>query len=150
MNFLSFKKHFDEEQTKLLEINLTYAPLVADAIFESNDFVFTQYDRLQIARLCERAQLYQRALQHYENIDDIKHVLQVGLVSNSLKLEFIVDFFGDLTPFDGLSCMNDMLKYPNSNTALQVVVEIAKRYEQICLFRNCRQTTIFRLRSFEQ
>jgi len=39
---------------------------VADAILESDEFKFTHYDKLSIAQLCERANLFQRALEHYE------------------------------------------------------------------------------------
>ena len=87
-------------QTKLLEINLRAAPQVADAILESDDFKFTHYDRNYIAKLCESARLFQRALEHYENLEDIKRVLQMGLGTNTLKLDFLLKFFGDLTPED--------------------------------------------------
>jgi hypothetical protein len=33
---------------------------------ESEEFKFTHYDKLLIAQLCERASLFQRALEHYE------------------------------------------------------------------------------------
>ena len=46
---------------------------VADAIM-AND-MFTHYDRPRIAMLCEKAGLVQRALEHYENIDDLKRVM---------------------------------------------------------------------------
>lgn len=45
-------------QTKLLEINLTSAPQVADAILGNG--LFTHYDKSKIAQLCENAGLYQR------------------------------------------------------------------------------------------
>ncbi len=55
-----------ELQTKLLEINLRAAPQVADAILESDDYSFTHYDRPYVARLCESAKLFQRALEHFD------------------------------------------------------------------------------------
>lgn len=64
-----------ELQTKVLEINLMAMPRVADAIMESAEYNFTHYDRLKIAQLCERAQLYQRALEHYTELEDIKRIL---------------------------------------------------------------------------
>lgn len=115
-------------QTKLLEINLRAAPQVAQAILESTDYHFTHYDRLYIARLCESARLFQCALEHYENLEDIKRVLQIGIGTNSIKPEFLLKFFGDLTPEDALLCLRDLLQYQQNNANLQLVVEVAKRY----------------------
>jgi clathrin heavy chain len=47
-------------QTKLFEINLMSAPNVAEGIFQMGKL--THYDRERIARLCEQAGLYGRAL----------------------------------------------------------------------------------------
>lgn len=60
-------------QTRLLEMNLVHAPQVADAILGNE--MFTHYDRPRIANLCERAGLLQRALEHYEDINDIKRAI---------------------------------------------------------------------------
>jgi clathrin heavy chain len=60
-------------QTRLLEMNLMAAPQVADAIMANE--MFTQYDKPRIAMLCEKAGLLQRAIEHYENIDDIKRAM---------------------------------------------------------------------------
>jgi len=58
-------------QTKLLEINLTGgAPAVADAILQTRSL--THYDKNHVAKLLERAQLYQRAAENYTEIGDIK------------------------------------------------------------------------------
>ncbi|ETO05096.1 hypothetical protein RFI_32304 [Reticulomyxa filosa] len=119
-----------ELQTKLLEINLRAAPQVAKAILESEDYKFTHYDKTYIARLCESARLFDCALELYENLDDIKRVLQMGLGSNAFKPDFLLKFFGDLTPEDALSCLKDLLKYSNTGTNLQLVVEVAKRYSE--------------------
>jgi len=119
-----------ELQTKLLEINLRSAPQVADAILASDDYSFTKYDKNYIARLCESARLFQRALEHYESLDDIKRVLQMGLGTNTLTAEFLLKFFGDLTPDDALSCLRDLLQYHESGANLQLVVEVAKRYTE--------------------
>jgi clathrin heavy chain len=37
--------------------------------------MFSHYDRPRIANLCEKAGLLQRALEHYEDIADIKRVI---------------------------------------------------------------------------
>ena len=52
------------------------APLllqVADAILGNH--MFTHYDKAYIATLCENAGLYQRALEHYTDIFDIKRAI---------------------------------------------------------------------------
>uniref|UniRef100_A0A6A7FZ08 Clathrin heavy chain n=1 Tax=Hirondellea gigas TaxID=1518452 RepID=A0A6A7FZ08_9CRUS len=116
-----------EFQTQLLTINLMSMPQVADAIMESEEFQFTHYDKLRIAQLCERANLFQRALEHYEDLEDIKRCLQVGLGNNALSPEFILKFFGDMTPEDGLECLRDLLKY-NMSQNIRLVVDVAKRY----------------------
>lgn len=77
-------------QTRLLEMNLVHAPQVADAILGNE--MFTHYDRPRIANLCEKAGLLQRvgrlnrtlrirsdffsqALEHYEDLADIKRAI---------------------------------------------------------------------------
>ena len=79
-------------QTKLLEMNLMAAPQVADAIM-AND-MFTHYDKPRIAMLCERAGLVQRAMEHYENIDDIKRAMSR---TELMQPEQLVKFFGTLS-----------------------------------------------------
>lgn len=54
-------------------MNLMNAPQVADAILGNE--MFTHYDRPRIANLCEKAGLLQRALEHYDDIADIKRVV---------------------------------------------------------------------------
>eukprot|EP01083_Nonionella_stella_P040976 111112_1 len=116
-------------QTQLLSINLMAMPQVADAIMESEEFSFTHYDKRRVAELCERANLFQRALEHYDDLDDIKRVLQVGLGNQAIDPEFILKFFGDLTPEDGLDCLRDLLKY-NMAHNIRLVVDVAKRYSE--------------------
>ena len=60
-------------QTRLLEINLQMAPQVANEILEKQ--IFSHYDRVYIGGLCEQAGLYQRALEHYTELPDIKRVI---------------------------------------------------------------------------
>lgn len=50
-------------QTRLLEMNLTHAPQVADAILLNN--MFSYYDRQKIAQLCENASLFQRVWRYF-------------------------------------------------------------------------------------
>ena len=111
-------------QTRLLEINLLATPQVADAIMESEEYRFTHYDRLKIAQLCERAQLYQRALEHYTDLVDIKRVLTNTQMINP---DFLLEYFGRMTPENCLDCMRDLLKY-NMVQNIRLVVEVAKKW----------------------
>lgn len=60
-------------QTRLLEMNLLHAPQVADAILGNE--MFHHYDRPYIAGLCEKAGLFQRALEHFTDTYDIKRTI---------------------------------------------------------------------------
>ncbi|KAI0312351.1 hypothetical protein OF83DRAFT_1087072 [Amylostereum chailletii] len=60
-------------QTRLLKMNLLHAPQAADAILGNE--MFSHYDRPCITNLCEKAGLLQRALEHYEDIADIKRAI---------------------------------------------------------------------------
>lgn len=72
-------------QTRLLEMNLVNAPQVADAILGNE--MFTHYDRPRVANLCEKAGLLQRALEHYEDIADIKRVVvNTNLLTADVRL----------------------------------------------------------------
>lgn len=72
-------------------------------------FCFTFFpDRLKIAQLCERAQLYQRALEHYTDLQDIKRVLTNTHLINA---EFLLEYFGRMTPANCLDCLRDLLKF---------------------------------------
>lgn len=113
-------------QTKLLEMNLMHAPQVADAIL-GND-MFTHYDRAHIAQLCERAGLFQRALEHYTDIYDIKRTI---VHTHLLNPEWLVNYFGRLSIEQSVECLKEMLN-ANIRQNLQIVVQIASKYtEQI-------------------
>lgn len=60
-------------QTKIIEINLMFKPEVADAILSGGQF--SHYDRPRIAQLCEKAGLYMRAMEHYNDLADIRRVM---------------------------------------------------------------------------
>lgn len=110
-------------QTRLLELNLLGGmPQVADAILGNE--MFTHYDRPYIAKLCEQAGLYQRALQHYSTPADIKRVMQN---SGNLNPEFVVSFFGGLSREASIEILRDMLG-KNMRQNLQIVVSIASKY----------------------
>ncbi len=108
-------------QTKLFEINLMSAPNVAEGIFQMNRF--THYDRERVARLCEQAGLYGRALQNYTSTQDAKRVL---LNTHAIPKELLIEYFGRLSEDDCLQCMYDLLKSNRQNVVL--VAEIAVKY----------------------
>ncbi|BFZ57862.1 Clathrin heavy chain [Savitreella phatthalungensis] len=112
-------------QTRLLEMNLLNAPQVADAILGNE--MFSHFDKPSIASLCEKAGLYQRALELYDTPADIKRVVVHTQVLNT---EWLVGFFGTLSVEQSLDCLNEMLKQ-NIRQNLQVVVQIATKYSDL-------------------
>jgi len=111
-------------QTRLLEMNLVHAPQVADAILGNE--MFTHYDRVLIGGLCEKAGLYQRALEHYTDIHDIKRILPH---TNLLNPEWVVEYFGRLSVEQTLECLKEMLA-TNLRQNLQIVVQVATKYSE--------------------
>ncbi|CAN0359643.1 unnamed protein product, partial [Discosporangium mesarthrocarpum] len=110
-------------QTKLLEINLLGgSPQVADAILDNE--MFSHYDRTHVAKLCENAGLYQRALEHYSQEGDIKRLMAYAPAMN---VEFIVSYFGNLSRETSAAVIKEMLG-KNMRQNLQVVVQIATAY----------------------
>ncbi|KAG0004877.1 hypothetical protein BGZ79_007776 [Entomortierella chlamydospora] len=109
-------------QTRLLEMNLMHAPQVADAILGNE--MFTHYDRASIATMCEKAGLYQRALEHYTEITDIKRVL---VHTHLLTPDWVVAYFGRLSVENSLECLREMLNV-NIRQNLQIVVQVATKY----------------------
>ena len=112
-------------QTRLLEVNLLQAPQVADAILGNQ--MFSHYDRARIANLCEKAGLMQRALEHYDDLADIKRVV---VHSNLFDNEWLVNYFGRLTVEQSLESLYEMLR-TNIRQNLQVVVQIATKYSDL-------------------
>ncbi|CAL1714910.1 unnamed protein product [Somion occarium] len=112
-------------QTRLLEMNLVHAPQVADAILGNE--MFTHYDRSRIANLCEKAGLLQRALEHYEDLADIKRVI---VHTNMFQPEWIVNYFSRLTTEQSMACLHEMLRV-NIRQNLQIVIQIATKYSDI-------------------
>mmetsp|Transcript_16634 Transcript_16634/g.24631 ORF Transcript_16634/g.24631 Transcript_16634/m.24631 type:complete len:1761 (+) Transcript_16634:142-5424(+) len=117
------KKEEGYLQTKLLEINLIGgSPQVADAILANE--MFSHYDRNHIAKLCENAGLYQRALEHYQTPGDIKRLMTFAPTMNS---DFIVNFFGNLSRETSIEVMKEMLG-KNMRQNLSIVVQIATKF----------------------
>ncbi|KAF9297509.1 hypothetical protein BGZ74_009786, partial [Mortierella antarctica] len=114
--------HHAHLQTRLLEMILKHDPQVAENIFSSK--TFTYYDRAAIATMCEKAGLYQRALEHYTEDGDIRQVLAH---SHLLKADRVIAYFESLSAKQSLASLQEML---DSNTAqnLPIVVQIAIKY----------------------
>eukprot|EP01087_Luapelamoeba_hula_P010434 TRINITY_DN2768_c0_g2_i1.p1 TRINITY_DN2768_c0_g2~~TRINITY_DN2768_c0_g2_i1.p1 ORF type:complete len:1757 (+),score=359.13 TRINITY_DN2768_c0_g2_i1:174-5444(+) len=112
-------------QTRLLEINLIQAPQVADAILGKE--WFTHYNRQHIASLCEKAGLYQRALEHYTDLADMRRMILQA--SRAISPEFLVGYFAKLNPDDSLALLRDLLRQdPRGN--LNLVVQVAIKYSE--------------------
>ncbi|KAI8915232.1 hypothetical protein DFJ77DRAFT_461771 [Powellomyces hirtus] len=111
-------------QTRLLEMNLLHAPQVADAILGNE--MFSHYDRAYIATLCEKAGLFQRALEHYTDIYDIKRTI---VHTQLLNPEWVVNFFGRLSVEQSLESLKEMLSN-NIRQNLQIVVQVATKYSE--------------------
>lgn len=112
-------------QTRLLEINLIGgAPQVADAVLGSE--MFSHYDRPKIAALCERAQLFQRALEHYTEIEDFKRVI---VHTQQINHEFLVQWFANLSAENALECLKQLLSH-NQAFNTQIVVKVAQQYHE--------------------
>lgn len=105
-------------QTKLFEINLRAAPNVAEAIFQMNQF--TRYDRDKIGKMCEAAGLYGRALEHHNNVDDIKRAI---LNVHAIPREQMIAVFKRLEPEDALQSLDDLMRSNRQN--VQRVAEVA-------------------------
>lgn len=117
------KKEEGHLQTKLLEIILMSGnPQFAEAILQNEMFSF--YDRPVVAKLCEQAGLYQRALEHYTALHDIKRLMAKA---PALNPEFLLSFFGKLNKDTTIECLNDLLA-GNMRQNLQLVVQVATKY----------------------
>mmetsp|Transcript_185 Transcript_185/g.179 ORF Transcript_185/g.179 Transcript_185/m.179 type:complete len:1699 (-) Transcript_185:18-5114(-) len=105
-------------QTKLFEINLRAAPNVAEAIFQMQ--TFTHYDREKIGKMCEAAGLYGRALEHLNNVDDIKRAL---LNVHAIPAPQMIAVFKRLEPEDALQSLDELMRSNRQN--VQRVAEVA-------------------------
>ena len=89
--------------------------------------------------------LYAQALEHYEDIADIKRVVvhtnllaaDVSVLAEFSKvgadpasLQWLVNYFGTLTVEQTLECFNEMLRV-NIRQNLQVVVQSATKYSDL-------------------
>ncbi|CCJ29399.1 unnamed protein product [Pneumocystis jirovecii] len=109
-------------QTRLLETNLLNAPQVADAILGNE--MFSYYDKSMIASLCEKSGLYQRALEHYSQIDDIKRVI---VHVQAMNPEWFMNYFKNLDSEISFECFKELFKVKQN---FQIVLQIAIKYSE--------------------
>ncbi|CAK7913259.1 clathrin heavy chain [[Candida] anglica] len=112
-------------QTKVLETNLLHAPQVADAILGNQ--MFSHYDKPTIGKLCEKSGLFQRALEHYDDLKDIKRVI---VHTNVLPNDWLVAYFGQLNVQQSVACLKELLTQ-NMQQNLQVVIQVATKYSDL-------------------
>eukprot|EP00923_Selenidium_pygospionis_P028308 GHVN01050942.1.p1 GENE.GHVN01050942.1~~GHVN01050942.1.p1 ORF type:complete len:1744 (+),score=313.50 GHVN01050942.1:122-5353(+) len=110
-------------QTKLLEINLQSNTQVAETIFQMN--AHSHFDRPHIAHLCEKAGLYQRALENYAEITDIKRVMMLSGGSGQLNPQWLTTFLEKQSPEVRLEVLSDILRNNRQTGGVQVVVQAA-------------------------
>eukprot|EP01053_Blabericola_migrator_P007732 Blabericola_migrator_1__7731@NODE_394_length_8993_cov_144_363433_g314_i0_p1_GENE_NODE_394_length_8993_cov_144_363433_g314_i0NODE_394_length_8993_cov_144_363433_g314_i0_p1_ORF_typecomplete_len1756_score408_30Clathrin/PF00637_20/57Clathrin/PF00637_20/2_3e12Clathrin/PF00637_20/6_6e16Clathrin/PF00637_20/5_7e13Clathrin/PF00637_20/1_2e25Clathrin/PF00637_20/5e09Clathrin/PF00637_20/2_9e15Clathrin/PF00637_20/4_9e13Clathrin_H_link/PF13838_6/1_7e16Clathrin_H_link/PF13838_6/7_5e03TPR_7/PF13176_6/0_6TPR_7/PF len=106
-------------QTRLFELNLATNAANAELLFQQG--VFTHYDRLRIGQLCERAGLFQRALEHYTDLVDIKRVMMKA--GNQLSSDWLFSFCNTMAPQPCVEILTDMIRTNRGN--LQAVVNVS-------------------------
>ena len=94
------------------------APQIVESILQMK--IWRLYDKPKIAALCEQKGLYQRALENYTELRDVKRVL---VNSHALSPDFIAEYLGNMPSADCLACMSEMLKFNRQN--IQPVVNVA-------------------------
>ncbi|KAG2382938.1 hypothetical protein C9374_004905 [Naegleria lovaniensis] len=105
-------------QTRLLEINLTYSPIqVVDSILQQK--LVSHYDKAKIARMCEKAGLFQRALENYTDPNDRKRVI---VNTHAMNVEWLVKWFEDIPKAEVFTYLRELMKNKNN---LQIVVKVA-------------------------
>ncbi|VEU20797.1 DEKNAAC101690 [Brettanomyces naardenensis] len=116
-----------ELQTRLLQVNLINAPQVADAILGNN--MFSHYDRPTIAALCEKAGLFQRALELYDDTKDIKRVISQHAAE--IQTDWLVGYFGKLNVEQSVGCLREMLSGKNKSQNMQTAIQVATKYSDL-------------------
>ena len=112
-------------QTRLLEMNLVGgAPQVVDAILSTDSL--HHFDAHHIATLCERSSLYKRAMELFKDVADVKRCMRY-VAAQPANHDYLVKFFGNLAPEDGLSCLNELLQAKQNES---LVVTIATTYSE--------------------
>ncbi|ELP92102.1 clathrin heavy chain, putative [Entamoeba invadens IP1] len=111
-------------QTKILEMNLIAAPQIADTIFEND--MLKHFDKQRIGKLCEQAGLFKRALQIFDQFDDIRRVLSHAA---AIPPELIIEAFRKLAPEEAILVLQDLLR-TNPRGNLQIIIKILLEFHQ--------------------
>ncbi|CAA9990983.1 clathrin heavy chain, putative [Plasmodium knowlesi strain H] len=127
-------------QTKLFEFNLYNNVQVAETLFQMD--IFTYYDKNRIAYLCEEKGLYQRALENYTNLNDIKrvitksscfqkntnmnHNMEDSLPNRAISIDWIKKYFSTLSDSVCQDILFDFMKGNKIN--MEVVISICVQY----------------------
>ncbi|KAH8740767.1 clathrin heavy chain [Cryptosporidium ryanae] len=102
-------------QTKLFELNLLHAPQVAEALFQMD--MFTHFDKHSIAMLCEKVGLYERSLENFTDMKDIRRIL--GLACGSLNTDWLSSYLSKLSPRTRFDCLKELLMVcKNTNSTI--------------------------------
>jgi clathrin heavy chain len=86
--------------------------------------LFTHYEFEKIAKLCEQAGLYQRALQHYVDISQAKRILIA--YGSAMQADFVANVFQRYNSTERLDLLKELLKTNLSNVPL--VAAIAAKF----------------------
>lgn len=109
-------------QTKILKACLANTPAVADGILSQD--IWHQFDSFSVALMCERAGLFQHALEHFSDLSDVKRVITNTHVINP---DFILNYFSTIHPDDQLDVLRELLvSNPRSN--IRLCVNVASKY----------------------
>ncbi|GAW83572.1 clathrin heavy chain [Plasmodium gonderi] len=127
-------------QTKLFEFNLYNNVQVAETLFQMD--IFTHYDKNRIAYLCEEKGLFQRALENYTNLNDIKRVItkspclqkntnmnqnmDSSVINGGISIEWIKKYFSTLSDSACQDILFDFMKGNKIN--MEVVISICVQY----------------------
>ncbi|ANQ10978.1 Clathrin heavy chain [Plasmodium coatneyi] len=127
-------------QTKLFEFNLYNNVQVAETLFQMD--IFTYYDKNRIAYLCEEKGLFQRALENYTNLNDIKRVITKSscfqkntnmnnnmddsVPNRGISIDWIKKYFSTLSDSVCQDILFDFMKGNKIN--MEVVISICVQY----------------------
>lgn len=119
-------------QTKLLEINLKFSdPIITKRIFERN--LCKHYDGSTIAPLCERAGLFQLAVDAYvvaqsqdSDLDILPSIRRCLQQNQAFDPDWLVNFFGKLNKEDSIKCIRDLCENHRQN--FKTIVQVATKY----------------------
>lgn len=109
-------------QTKILKACLTNSPPVADGILSQD--IWHLFDSFTVALLCERAGLFQHALEHFSDLSDVKRVITNTHVINP---DFILAYFGTIHPDNQLEVLKELL-VSNPRANIRLCVNVAAKY----------------------